>query len=77
MVVRQGMLVTSIGILAGVVLSLALGPYLSSLLFEVSPRDPLTLGVVTVFLGLVALAACYIPARRASRADPAETLRVE
>lgn len=77
MVVTQGMAVSAIGILVGAVLSLALGSYLSSLLFEVSPRDPFVLGAVTVFLAVVAVAACYVPARRASRTDPTETLRVE
>ena len=47
---------------------------MASFLFGVSSADPLTFGVVTLILGAVALVAAYIPARRASRADPEETL---
>ena len=66
-------------LLVAVVIGLAGGAlasrFLGSLLFEVEPIDPLTFGAGTVTLALVALAACYLPARRATRTDPLEALR--
>jgi predicted permease len=65
------------GIVIGTVLSLWLSAFVSSLLFRLNPRDPLTLFWVITLLGGVSLAAAYIPARRAARLDPAVTLRYE
>jgi predicted permease len=76
-VVRQGAILTAIGLLIGAAASLAVMRLLGSMLFEVEPGDPVTLIAVSVLLMLVALAACYIPARRASRVDPVVALREE
>lgn len=65
------------GITVGLVAALAMSRVLGSLLFDVSPTDPLTLGAVAVALGAVTLLACWIPARRASRVDPMAALRTE
>ena len=63
------------GILAGILFASALTKFVSMLLFGTSGPDVLTLGVVALLLLLVALAACYIPARRAMRVDPMVALR--
>lgn len=75
MVVRNSMTLVGIGVVAGVVAALALGQVLQTLLFGVSALDPLTFAVVAVVLSAVALIACYLPARRASRIDPVQALR--
>lgn len=77
MAVVQGMQPAMAGLIAGVGLSLAIGQMLSSLLFRVSARDPLTIALVAFVLLAVAAAACFIPALRASRIDPASVLRAE
>ena len=77
MVLRQGALRTAAGIAIGLAVALAAGRLLSGLLFEVSGRDPLVLAVVPALLAAAALAACYLPARRASKADPLTALRHE
>ena len=77
MVLRQGMVPVAAGLAAGVVGALAAGRVLSSLLFEVSARDPLTISAAATLLFVVGLAACYIPARRATKVDPMVALRFE
>jgi putative ABC transport system permease protein len=77
MVVRHGSWMALLGLAAGLAASLVLTRLLSSLLFGVSPLDPLTLGVVLALLLLVALVACVLPARRATRVDVATALRYE
>jgi putative ABC transport system permease protein len=77
LVSRDGMLRACFGLLAGLVVSLALTRVLSSQLFAVSALDPLTFGGVLVLLAGVALGACYVPARRATRVDPIIALRYE
>lgn len=77
MVVLEGMRLTIMGILLGVVGSLALTPLMSSLLFGVEASNPVVLTSVAVLLGAVALMATYIPALRATRVDPVLALRWE
>jgi len=76
-VVRQGAMLAAIGLFIGAAGSLAVTRLLGSMLFEVKPGDPVTLIAVSVLLMVVALAACYIPAYRASRVDPLVALRHE
>ncbi len=77
MVIRQGMHPTLVGIGIGLFSGYVLSRTMTSLLFGVSPGDPLTFGTVSSLLALVALLACLIPARRATREDPLSALRYE
>lgn len=76
-IVRQGVGLSAVGAVLGILGALAVTRYLASLLYGVRPFDPLTFLAVALLLGLVALAACYLPARRASRVDPLVALRYE
>jgi len=77
LVLGSGARLAGIGIVIGVVAALALTRLMSTLLYGVSARDPLTLVSVAALLGFIALLACYIPARRATRVDPILALRNE
>jgi putative ABC transport system permease protein len=77
LIVREGMMVGAVGIGAGLAGALALSRALASLVFDVPVRDPLTYGLVAAALALVALAACVIPAHKASRVDPMIALRCD
>jgi putative ABC transport system permease protein len=76
-VLAQGLLRAGIGLALGGVAALALAHFMSSLLFEVQPTDPTTFTVVALGLFGLALLACYIPARRATKVDPMVALRYE
>jgi putative ABC transport system permease protein len=75
--VRDGLILAATGIGAGLAVSLVLAPVLRSMLYSITPRDPVTLVTVAVTVGIVALLASWIPARRASRLDPVQALRSE
>jgi ABC-type antimicrobial peptide transport system permease subunit len=77
LVLGRGLLIVGIGLPAGLLLSLAAAPIVRGLMLGVSTTDPLTLAGVAVLLACVTLAACYIPARRAMRADPTAALKNE
>ena len=77
LVIGQGAKLAGAGLLAGLVLALMAGRVLQGLLFGVAPRDPLILALVVTGVSIAALAACYIPARRALRVDPMTALRAE
>jgi predicted permease len=77
MVLRQGMAPVVMGFAGGILAAILGGRLIASLLFEVSANDPLTFAIVGVVIVTVALLACYIPARRATRVDPMVALRYE
>jgi putative ABC transport system permease protein len=77
MIVTNAMWLAVVGLVAGLIGSLIATRLLSGLLFEVNPTDPLTFLVITAILGLIALLAGFIPARRATRVDPIVALRYE
>jgi len=77
MVVRQGMVLAAIGVAIGLIVSYSLTRLLKTLLFGVSATDPLTFTAIALSLAVVALLACWIPARRAAKVDPMIALRCE
>ncbi len=81
MIVRQGMVLTLVGVAAGLAMSFGLAWWistlLSELLYEVGGTDPITFGIIALILSAVALVACFVPARRATRVDPMVALRYE
>jgi putative ABC transport system permease protein len=77
MVVREGMVLAGLGLVAGVLVAAVAGRFLTSMLFEVSPADPFAFAGAAALLAVAAFAACYVPARRATRVDPMVALRTE
>jgi putative ABC transport system permease protein len=74
---RQGLLVVAAGIVVGFLLSYAVGKLIQDFLVGINSTDALTYTAITLFLGLVAMAACFVPVRRALRIDPMLVLRNE
>jgi ABC-type antimicrobial peptide transport system permease subunit len=72
-----GVQLAAIGIAAGCVGAMLAGRLLTSMLYGLTPRDPATLAGAVAVLALVAIVACWLPARRASRIDPVAALRME
>jgi ABC-type antimicrobial peptide transport system permease subunit len=77
MIIARGLALTGVGITIGVLLAWSAMRVMQSLLYGVTAADPMTFATVTILFGTVALAACYLPARRAARLDPSEVLRCD
>ena len=77
MVMKRGLWLAFLGILAGLAIALAATPRIAPMLYRVSPTDPLTIAGAALFLILVAVFASLIPALRATRVDPMVALRQE
>jgi len=77
LVMREGGVITGAGVLIGLIAGLIAARSLSAVLYGVPPTDPLSLATAAIVLAITATAACYVPARRASRIDPARTLTIE
>jgi predicted permease len=77
LVVGQGIVLAITGAMVGIAVALGVTRYLKSMLYNIHANDPATIAGVTILLTLVAVAACYIPARRAMRVDPMVALRYE
>ena len=77
MMLREGLVLTGIGIAMGLVMALGIGQLLSGVLYEVSPRDPLTFLIAPLVLAGAATLAAFLPARRATRIAPTTALRYE
>jgi putative ABC transport system permease protein len=77
LVLRQGLGLVGVGIAVGLAVAFVLSRFLASLLFEVTATDPVTFAAVPLLLAAVALVACWVPARRATRVDPMVALRQE
>jgi hypothetical protein len=77
MVLREGLLLTTVGLVIGLAMGLAVARVASRFLYGISPIDPVSIAVTVALLGAASLLAGYIPARRATRIDPMEALRYE
>ncbi|MDQ3487977.1 MAG: FtsX-like permease family protein, partial [Acidobacteriota bacterium] len=77
MILKEGLRLTGAGIVIGLLGAVFATRWLEALLFQVQPYDPLTFGGISLLLLVVALIACYVPARRAARVDPLVALRAD
>jgi ABC-type antimicrobial peptide transport system permease subunit len=75
MVLREGVVLVSVGLVIGVCLAFAAGASLRGLIYQVSEYDPVSFIGAALLLSLTALVACYVPARRATNVEPTEALR--
>jgi ABC-type antimicrobial peptide transport system permease subunit len=76
LVISRGLRLTVVGIAIGATAALLLTRLMANLLYKVSPRDPIAFGTALIILIAVALIACLVPARRATRIDPVRALRI-
>jgi ABC-type antimicrobial peptide transport system permease subunit len=77
LVLKRGLWQTTLGVAIGLAGAFFLSKVMSTLLIDITARDPITFGTITVVLTSVSIAACLLPARRATRVDPLVALRVE
>jgi ABC-type antimicrobial peptide transport system permease subunit len=77
LVMREGIVLVAAGLVIGIAAALAAMRLIESYLYHVSPTDPSIFAAITIILSVVALFACYLPARRAMKADPMTALRCE
>jgi ABC-type antimicrobial peptide transport system permease subunit len=77
MILREGALMLTAGVVIGLALAVATGKIVSGLLYQVSALDPVAFTVAPLVLGAAALVACWLPARRATRINPIQALRTE
>jgi putative ABC transport system permease protein len=77
LVLRQGMTPVVLGLIIGLTATFGIGRLLTAQLYQISPHDPVLLGLATFVLAVAALLACFIPARRATLVDPIQALRTE
>jgi ABC-type antimicrobial peptide transport system permease subunit len=77
LILRQGMMLAGSGLILGLAVVFVLARFLTSMLYGVSPSDPVTFVGISFLLAMVALLACYLPARRAARIDPMIAIREE
>jgi ABC-type antimicrobial peptide transport system permease subunit len=77
LILRQGLVLAGFGLVVGLAIAMAGTRLLTTMLFQVKPNDPIVYVAVVVLLGVVALVASYVPARRAARIDPLTALRQE
>ena len=75
LVVGQGVTLAALGVVIGIVAALGVTQFIKTLLYNVTASDPLSFSIVVVFLGVVAIVASYVPARRAMGVDPIVALR--
>jgi ABC-type antimicrobial peptide transport system permease subunit len=77
LVVRQGVMLAAVGVVLGLIGAFGITRVIRSLLYHVTPTDPISFGGVAVFLAAIAVVASYLPARRATNVDPIIALRNE
>jgi putative ABC transport system permease protein len=77
MIIGQGMLLAFLGVIFGLASAFALTRLMATMLFDIAPTDPVTFAAIAILLSAVALLACYIPGRRATKVDPMISLRYE
>ena len=77
LILRRGLVQLAMGLTLGLAGALALSRVLRSVLVEITPTDPVTFAAITMLLTVVSIAACLLPARRATRVDPVVALRAE